>query len=332
MPHALSVAMLVIGTSATAQPPEDAARVAPGDSIQTEVSVVKSSDVSVTDGLLDGEFRWTTSGPYVAHPESTEDTYVSIKDPTVVFHEGLWHLFCTVRRDGQHHQIEHLSFADWDDIASAERTVLSMHDDFIAAPQVFYFAPQEKWYLIGQAASEAWDPKYGAAYATSTDIADPSAWSEVRPLEANHADGKVGLDFWIICDETKAHLFFTSLDGRMWREETSLADFPTGWSEAELALQADIFEASHTYKLAGLDKYLTVIEAQGGRGWRYFKAYLADTLDGEWTPLSATKDETFASMANTTHPDQRWTDCISHGEILRAGVDQRLEIDTADLR
>jgi hypothetical protein len=27
---------------------------------------------------------------------------------------------------------------------------------------------------------------------------------------------------------------------------------------------------------------VTVVEAQGGHGWRYFKAYVADRLDGEW--------------------------------------------------
>ena len=75
-----------------------------------------------------------------------------------------------------------------------------------------------------------------------------------------------------------------------------------------------------------------VIEAQGGHGWRYFKAYLAGRLDGEWAPIAATKDKTFANMKNTKHPDPRWTDCISHGELLRAGIDQRLEVDPADLR
>ena len=118
----------------------------------------------------------------------------------------------------------------------------------------------------------------------------------------------------------------------MWREETRLEDFPGGWSEAKLAIQGDIFEASHTYKLKGLDKYLTLVEAQGGRGWRYYKAYLADRLDGEWKPLAATKEQTFASMANTRPAGKRWTESISHGELLRAGVDQHLEVDPANLR
>jgi hypothetical protein len=118
----------------------------------------------------------------------------------------------------------------------------------------------------------------------------------------------------------------------MWREATSLADFPAGWSEPVLALRGDVFEASHTYKLQGSGKYLTLIEAQGGHGWRYYKAYLADRLDGAWTPLAATRDDCFASMANTRPAGDRWTDSISHGELLRAGYDQRLEADPQNLR
>ncbi|MBM3501634.1 MAG: hypothetical protein FJX74_23520, partial [Armatimonadetes bacterium] len=179
---------------------------------------------------------------------------------------------------------------------------------------------------------DAWDPKYCAAYSTATDITDPDSWSPLTPLGAKPADGKAGLDYWVICDEAKAHLFFTTLDGRMWREETRLADFPRGWSEPVLAIQGDIFEASHTYRLQGLNKYLTVVEAQNGHGWRYFKAYLADRLDGEWTPLAATRDETFASMANTTPEGEPWTDSISHGELIRVGTDQTLEVDPTNLR
>ena len=284
------------------------------------------------DDLLAGRFKWVASQPLFAPPQRPDDPCVSIKDPSIVFYEGRWHLFCTVRSATRPHRIEYLSFTDWDRPDSAQRQFLTMHDAFVAAPQVFYFAPHGKWYLICQASDEAWDPRYGAAYSSTTDIAAPGSWSKLQPLGHRHADGKAGLDFWVICDETKAYLFFTTLDGRMWREETSLDDFPTGWSEPELAIKADIFEASHTYKLKGIDKYLTVIEAQFGHGWRYFKAYLADRLDGDWTPLAATKDDAFAGMANVRHSEPRWTDCISHGELLRAGHDQTLEIDPADLR
>ena len=45
-----------------------------------------------------------------------------------------------------------------------------------------------------------------------------------------------------------------------------------------------------------------VVEAQNGHGWRYYKAYLADRLDGQWIPLAAEKDVAFASMLNVEQP------------------------------
>jgi len=280
--------------------------------------------------LLSGNFRWSISQPLVAPTERPDDPCRSIKDPSIVFYQGRWHLFCTIRSQKRTHQIEYLSFTDWKDANSAERRILKMHNGYFCAPQVFYFTPHKKWYLICQASDKSWQPEYQPAYSTATDIADPDSWTPLIPLGAKQADGKTGLDFWIICDKTKAHLFFTTLDGRMWREETKIEDFPTGWSEPSLAIAGDIFEASHTYKLKGLDKYMTLVESQGGHGWRYYKAYLADQLDGKWTPLADTKDKSFASMANTQPTGPRWTDTISHGELLRVGYDQTLEVDPAN--
>ncbi|MCS6860170.1 MAG: non-reducing end alpha-L-arabinofuranosidase family hydrolase [Abditibacteriales bacterium] len=299
---------------------------------RTGGAALSSTSQRAVDNLLAGVFRWTVSPPLVAPVERPEDPCYAVKDPSVVFYEGRWHLFCTIRSVKRTHQIEYLSFLDWKDANAARRHVLKMHPGFFCAPQVFYFTPHRKWYLICQASDERWQPQYQAAYATTTDIADPNAWSPLAPLGVSQADGKTGLDFWVICDDAKAHLFFTTLDGRMWRTETRLVDFLAGWSKPVLAIQGDIFEASHTYRLKGLNKYLTLVEAQGGHGWRYYKAYLADRLDGEWTPLAATKDKCFASMANVQPVGARWTDCISHGELLRSGYDQQLEVDPNNLR
>lgn len=304
--------------------------------IRAELAAGASADPPererVVAALLAGQFRWTYGPPLVAPADRPEDPCFSVKDPSVVFYQGRWHLFCTIRSRKRTHQIEYLSFADWKDANRARRQVLQAHPGFFCAPQVFYFVPQKRWYLICQASDERWEPKYGAAYSTTTDIGKPESWSPLKPLGAKPAQGKAGLDFWVICDQSKAHLFFTTLDGRMWREETRLEDFPTGWSAPQLAIQGDIFEASHTYRLRGLDKYLTLVEAQGGHGWRYYKAYVADCLEGPWRPLAATRDHAFASMANVRPRAERWTDCISHGELLRAGFDQRLEVDPARLQ
>ena len=283
-------------------------------------------------GLLPKDFKWQSGLPLVSVKPTGGDDWHAIKDPTIVQHEERWHMFCTVRGTKRSHSIIHFSFTDFKDAHKAEQTVLTCHPGFFCAPQVFYFTPQKKWYLICQGSSDSWDPKYGACYATTTDINDPGSWSELKPLGAQQADGKSGLDFWVICDDEKAHLFFTSLDGRMWREETSLEEFPGGWSKPELEIRGDIFEASHTYKIKGKDGYLTVVEAQNGHGWRYYKSYTAQKLEGPWEALAAEKEHAFASMRNVTHPAERWTDVISHIELLRSGHDEKLEVDPDNMR
>jgi len=87
-----------------------------------------------------------------------------------------------------------------------------------------------------------------------------------------------------------------------------------------------------SYRIKGTNKYLTLVEAQGGQGWRYFKAYTAETLSGKWTPIVATKTNAFASMGNTRPIGSRWTDSISHGELIREGFDEQLVVSAENLR
>jgi hypothetical protein len=284
------------------------------------------------DDLVAGSFHWRAGQPLVAPAPPPGETWTALKDPSVVFQDGRWHLFCTLRAPKVPTRIVYLSFTDWADAGRARQEVLPFRTKSCGAPEVFYFAPQKVWYLICQASDDAWEPKYQAAYSTSEDIGGPAAWAPLRPLGARPAGDKVGLDFWVICDDANAYLFFTTLDGHVWREQTRLADFRSGWSEPTLVISGDIFEAGHTYALKGTGKYLTLVEAQGGRGWRYYKAYLADRLDGEWRPIAATREKCFASMANVEQPGGHWTDSISHGELIRAGADQRLEVEPSHLR
>lgn len=95
--------------------------------------------------------------------------------------------------------------------------------------------------------------------------------------------------------------------------------------------EAKIFEASHTYKLKGMDKYLTVVEENGRR---HYKAYIADRLDGEWTPIADTAERPFAGWKNVRPAPgvEPWTDNVSHGELIRDGYDQTLTVDPEDLR
>ena len=80
-----------------------------------------------------------------------------------------------------------------------------------------------------------------------------------------------------------------------------------------------------------MKEYLTVVEENGRR---YYKAYLADRLDGEWEPVADTAERPFAGWMNIrpAHGVEAWTDNVSHGELIRSGYDQTLTISPRNLR
>lgn len=297
------------------------------------------------DPRLPESFHWKTGDPVLGIdadmlPPSPDNPWHAVKDPSLVRHDGRWHLFCTLRKlrgDAPGYiRIGYLSFEDWSDAPAAHWQLLELSPDYHAAPQVFYFTPHQKWYLVYQLADQSRDISFGPCYSTTTKISDASSWTPPQPLYEQKPDNLKGwLDFWIICDATHAHLFFTSLDGRMWRAETTLAEYPTGFGTPEVVLKGDIFEASHTYRVGGREQYLTLVEAQGrsgDRGRRYFKAFVADSLRGSWTPLAATSESPLAGAINVDMTGEPWTDSISHGELVRAGSDEHLEVDPSNLR
>ena len=278
--------------------------------------------------------RWEYTAPLLSPEKRDKDPSVAQKDPTFVCVDGTWHVFMTVKLEGRS-IIEYCSFKTWDQADAAERTPLQIADGkYYCAPQVFYFRPHKKWYLIYQRGVPG-AKKLDISFSTTTAIGKPASWTRAKSIftpAQTDPRGKGGLDFWVICDAERAYLFFTTLDGRMWRMSTKLADFPHGWGDYKLALRANIFEASHTYTLPR-GQYLTVIEANPG-GRRYYQAYLADRLDGEWRPLADTERTPFAGAANCRPAPgaKAWTDNISHGELLRSGNDETLPVDPANLR
>lgn len=308
-------------------------------------------------------FQWRCSEPLIPIRDVPGITCHSIKDPSVVRFQNKWYVFATIRGQERTHATVMLSFDDWQQAKNATWHTLTMHPGYFCAPQVFYFTPHQQWYLICQASNSQWGQKYGPAFATCKRIDDPAGWTELQPMFDTKPQNLAGwIDFWVICDRRAAHLFFTSNDGHMWRCQTGLDKFPIGWSTPEVVLKDDIFEASHIYRLADSnksdaqpnalvdkpanrqidkptasnlanDQYLAIIEAEGGaEGFRYYKAYTAPTLDGKWQPLAASKQHNFASMLNIQHPEKRWTDAISHGELLRSGIDEHMEIDPHNLQ
>jgi hypothetical protein len=277
-------------------------------------------------------FEWSSSDPVIVPQPTAEHPSLGVKDPSVVFADGKYHVFMTIASQNGW-SMATKSFTDWSEAAEAPVTYLAdspIGAGYTAAPQVFFFEPQGLWYLIYQVG----DPHYS----TTANINDPMSWSAPRPLYPNGTPAVIQqtggwLDFFNICDEELCHLFATGDNGRLWRAETSIEQFPNGFGAPELELQDttdNIFEASMTYKLDGSDKYITMIEAIGHPG-RYFSSWIADDLAGPWTPLAATEADPFAGPANRTFENEIWSkEQVSHGEMIRSGFDQRLTLDPCE--
>jgi len=269
------------------------------------------------DPLTTGRFRWTLGQPVFEPEAKAPDRCYSVKDPTVVRYDGRWHVFYSVRRAERTHSIEYVSFEDWPDMASAQRHLLQCREGYFCAPQVFYFRPHGKWYLVYQVVEPDRKPGLQPAFSTTEDISDPGSWTPAEPFFPEPPSGvSKWIDFWVICDDQRAYLFFASLGGRLWRSSTALSDFPHNFGRCEVVLRHSdeswrLFEAAHIYRLQGADRYLAVIEAvrrAPPAGRRFYVAYTAERLGGGWTPLAASIEQPFASFENVEQPDGHWTD------------------------
>jgi hypothetical protein len=299
---------------------------------------------SVED-LLAGDFDWTTDtvtlkpDPRKMPPAAPE--WSQVKDPSVVYYQHRWHLFCSILREVPEEvsgrlRIGYMSFSNWKDAQSTQWQFINLYHpgDFMGyhgAPQVFYFAPQKKWYLVYQLANKSRGLPYGPYYSTTANIGDLTSWTMPKLLHAI-IPGNEGLDHWVICDDSYAYHFWTSLNGNLWMVRTQLPSFPnSGWTSPVIVKQnANLFEASHTYRIKGLNKYLTI--AVNGESPRFYQAYIADQLTGPWMDLAATSNKPFAGLSNVTWARGQWAMEIDHGELIRTGYDQKLEVDPSDLR
>lgn len=305
------------------------------EALQTNTDPVANSDCGIPAG-----FHWKSSGPLIGPQSDSDRDLVSIKDPTVVFFNGRWHIYATTANTAENWSLVYLNFTDWDEAAYASQHYLDTTpapalSGYKAAPQLFYFHPQDKWYLIYQAGPPQ--------YSTADDPAEWQTWTqprnffEIEPDIVAQNKGAGGwLDFFVICDEKHCYLFFTDDNGHLYRARTSIEDFPDGFGDTVLALsdtRDNLFEGSAHYKIKGMDKYLTLIEAFGPTGRRYYRAWVADRLDGAWTPLAATWENPFAAMTNVAFPPtESYNLDISHGELIRDGYDERMTVDTCRLQ
>jgi endo-1,4-beta-xylanase len=287
-------------------------------------------------------FAWSSSGVLLSPQSDATHDLVAIKDPSVVFFNDKWHVFASSVSASGSYSMVYMTFPDWDHTADATFAYLDQNPALLgyhAAPQIFFFTPQNKWYLIFQSGPPN--------YSTNDDLENPGAWTPplgfygAEPAIVTQNKGTSGgwLDFWIICDDNNCFLFFSDDNGHWYRSQTTVADFPHGFGDPVIVLQDStagrLFEASNVYSMKGTNKYLALVEAfdASSNYHRYFRSWTADTLDGDWTPLQDTFAMPFASTANVTFTAQPpWTADISHGEMIRAGHDEHLVIDTCQLQ
>ena len=297
-----------------------------------------ATDGSSGCGVPNG-FLWSSSNPIIGPMSDATHNLVSIKDPTVVFYNGKYHVYASVVNVDGNYNMVYLNFTDWSQAASAVQYYMDATpglSGYHCAPQLFYFAPKNRWYLVYQS-----DPP---TYSTTSDPSQPSTWSKpasfipTKPTIVTDNAGSSGLgwiDFWVICDDVNCHLFFENDNGFLFRSQTSIEEFPKGFGTPVIVMQDSnpnrLFEASNVYKMKGTNQYLLIVEAIGSKG-RYFRSWTADALDGTWTTLAASEDNPFAGANNVTFTGTPWTSDISHGEMIRGGYDQTMTIDTCNLQ
>ncbi len=269
---------------------------------------------------LKAPLRWTSTAPLIS-PKNPG--WASIKDPSVVKYNGTYHVYATYYDTS--YKSMYTSFTDWNNAQQAPH--ISMNGSRVGnavAPQVFYFRPHNKWYLITQ---------WPGTYATTDDIRNPN-WSAKQRLLQGEPSGS--LDFWVICNDTHCYLYFSRDDGVLYMSKTTIANFPnfSGYTVVMRDNRGNgnqyLFEAPNVYKLDGQNKYLLLVEAWPS-GPRMFRSWTSTSLDGPWTPLADTDANPFAGNSNVEWPTGKWSDGISHGELVRSGYDERLTVDPCNL-
>ncbi|SOE06928.1 endo-1,4-beta-xylanase [Streptomyces sp. Ag109_G2-15] len=114
------------------------------------LSALGGTTTATAPAALPSGFGWSSSGPLISpKPDSTHDI-AGIKDPSVVYYKGKWHVFASVASSSGYNLV-YLSFNDWSQAGSATHHYLdrsAIGSGYRAAPQVFYYAPQKLWYLV----------------------------------------------------------------------------------------------------------------------------------------------------------------------------------------
>ncbi len=226
-------------------------------------------------------------------------------------------------------------------------------DEVIIAPQIFFFEPQKKWYLIAHK-NMSHNRDLAPVYLTNKDIEDVNGWSSPKLLKPDKAGDGFWIDFWVICDDQDAHLFYSNQLGSVLRMQCPIDQFPQGLARAEeevaLTVSGDddkggpwrMFEAVHVYHVKKTDQYLGILECGyenlnreklvDARS-RFLIAMVADDLQGPWRRVEGGVNEYFtdaSALYNEDGTKSAYT-LVSHPELIRSGYNQKLEIADSNI-
>lgn len=256
---------------------------------------------------------WNVDDPILFRSKAEPFDHFAVKDPTIVFANGQYHMFYTGANASGGWQMLYSTATTLEGFRTAPHVFLSrIGESYFAAPEVFFFEPQGLWYLIYQ------DGTFGVAYSTTTNIADPNSWSGPHSFGIS---GNLGWDYYVICDNTNCFMYNTPDDGsrRIFLRRTALSSFPNGWSAPTVVL-TDTFEGLNVYHSIADGQYYLVVEDLLDN--RYYELWTSTSAGGPWTRVS----EKWAWRGNLVFNGTSWTNNVSHGDILRAGVNQKVEI------
>ena len=265
-------------------------------------------------GTVPAEPTWTSTNPIFDPVPGT----TSVKDASIVYFQGKYHVFFTVYVTPKKLEIHYASAAKLAELNQAPRVRVMAG----FAPQVFFF--QDRWYLV----------HHPLQYSTNS-ILGPAGWENHGKLCANvpefpASDPHGPLDPWVICDETTAYLFYSRDNGTLNLTSQPLRVFPSPsqWSPHTVVLderpsKINIFEAAHIYRSRRDGRYYLQVEGLGNQA-RKLALYSSPTLRGPWTLVS----HQWAAAPRLKFPGGTgWTEVISHPEAIRANYTQTMEVD-----